>query len=241
MKKLGYILILSTLFWSCGGSGGDTPPPPPPVNKAPTTPTLVYPTNNLLCIENPVLCEWNASTDPDGNVIRYQIEVAKDNSFTQDKQTFNGQLTTQSVSLEEDVAYYWRVKAVDSENASSSYSSVFKFYTYGEGVTNYLPFTPELVSPELNVVVQESAYTPNEQLNVILQWTAEDVDTSDTLTFDVYFGTVNPPSLNNEHSNLSSNTLNVSLEISTTYYWKVVVKDGQGGETIGQIWSFNTD
>jgi hypothetical protein len=240
MKKYLYIIALSTLFWSCGGGGEDTPPPPPPVNKAPTTPTLVYPTNNLLCIENPVVCQWNVSTDSEGDAITYQIEVAKDNSFTQDKQTFNGQLTTQSVSLEEDVAYYWRVKAIDSKNASSSYSSVFKFYTYGEGVTNYLPFAPELVSPGLNVVVQETAYTPNEQLNAILQWTAEDVDTDNTLTFDVYFGTDNPPTAK-EAENQSTTSLDVTLTTSTTYYWKVVVKDGQGGETIGQTWSFSTD
>lgn len=240
MKKYLYIVALSTLFWSCGGGGGDTPPPPPPVNKAPTTPTLVYPTNNLLCIENPVLCQWNASTDSDGDAITYQIEVAKDNSFTQDKQTFNGQLTTQSVSLEEDVAYYWRVKSVDSKNASSNYSSVFKFYTYGEGVTNYLPFAPELVSPALNTVVQESDYTPNGQLNAILQWTAEDVDTDNTLIFDVYLGTDNPPAAK-VSENQSTTSLDVNLTASTTYYWKVVVKDGQGGETIGQTWSFNTD
>ena len=232
MKKLLYTFTLSILFWSCGGGGSDTPPPPPPVNKAPTTPTLVYPTNNLLCIENPVLCEWTTSTDSNGDVITYQVEVAKNSSFTQDKQTFNGQSITQAVSLEEDVAYYWRVKATDSNNASSSYSSVFKFYTYGEGVTNYVPFTPELVNPALNAV--ESGTTAN------LQWTADDVDTSDVLTFDVYFGTDNPPT-EIVSENQSATNLEVNLAATTTYYWKVVVKDGEGGQTIGQIWSFKTD
>jgi hypothetical protein len=47
MKKTLYILALISVLWSCGGSGGeDTPTPPPtPVNNAPTSPTLVYPTN----------------------------------------------------------------------------------------------------------------------------------------------------------------------------------------------------
>ena len=233
MKKFIYTLTLSVVLWSCGG-GSDTPPPPPPVNNAPTTPTLVSPVNNLLCIDNPVTCQWNASTDANGDVITYQIEVAKDAQFTQDKQTFNSQLTTQNVPLEEDISYYWRVKAIDSKNASSSYSSVYKFYTYGEGISNHLPFAPELISPTLNEVVHDAPKT------ISLQWVADDVDISDTLTFDVYFGTDNPPVVINS-ANLSAVTLEVNLEASTTYYWKVVVKDNQGGQTIGQIWNFTTD
>jgi hypothetical protein len=228
MRNLLYIAALSISLWSCGG-GGDNPAP---VNNAPTTPSLVAPTNNLLCIDNPVTCQWSASTDKDGDVITYQIEVAKNSAFTLDKQTFNSQLTTQLVSLEEDIAYYWRVKATDGE-ASSGYSSVFKFYTYGEGTINYLPFSPELVAPELNSVVQ----TPTANL----QWTADDVDTADTLTYDVYFGTdPTPVTLKSENQSATSFETD-TLAASTTYYWKVVVNDGQGGQTIGQVWRFTTD
>jgi hypothetical protein len=235
MKKLLYTLTLSTILCSCGGGGGDTPPPVT-VNHAPSVPTLVSPVNNLLCIDNPVECKWIASTDSDGDAVTYQIEVAQNSTFTLDKQTFNGTNLVQSVPLVQDVAYYWRVKATDSNNASSSYSSVYKFYTYGEGVTNHLPFSPALVSPAINGIVKTTTAS--------LQWTASDVDTADTLTFDVYFGTVNPPTSNElkpENSNLSSNSLSVNLAASTTYYWKVVVKDGKGGQTIGQTWSFKTD
>ena len=234
MKKLIYTLALSTLVWSCGGGGGDTPPTPTPtVNNAPTVPTLVYPTNNLLCIDNPVTCQWNASTDSDSDAITYQIEVAQNSTFTVDKQTFNGASLTQSVPLLEDVAYYWRVKATDSNNASSSYSSVYKFYTYGEGVTNHLPFSPELVSPVLNEIVQTATAT--------LQWTASDVDTSDTLTYDVYFGTNSTLASVTSANQSSTNFVTPTLTASTNYFWKVVVKDGQGGQTIGQTWSFTTD
>lgn len=39
-----------------------------------------------------------------------------------------------------------------------------------------------------------------------------------------------------------SSTFNVtSLLPSKNYYWKVVVKDNKGGETIGQIWEFKTN
>ena len=231
MKQFISILAISTVLWSCGGGGGDDPPPPPPTNKAPSTPSLVSPTNNLLCIDNTVDFQWNAATDPEGDAITYQIQVAKDNQFTQIAQTLNGSETTRSISLEKGIAYYWRVKATDTKNAASSYSSTFQFYTEGEGVTNHLPFSPVLVNPELNAVEQQATTS--------LQWTASDVD-SDPLTYDVYFGTNNPPTTK-AGDNQTANTLTVDLSASSNYYWKVVVKDDKGGQTIGQTWNFQTD
>lgn len=234
MKRLLFSLALSFSLVSCGGGGGgDTPPPPPPpTNTAPSTPTLVYPTNNLLCINNAVQFQWNTSTDAQGDAITYQIQVAKDSQFSQIAHTLTGSTTSRSISLEKGVAYYWRVKATDSKNASSSYSSVFQFYTEGVGVTNYLPFSPELVSPTLNSVVQTTDTT--------LEWTASDVD-NDPLTFDVYFGTDNPPTAKVADSQSGLSYQVTGLTASTDYYWKVVVKDDKNGQTIGQVWSFKTD
>ena len=73
-----------------------------------------------------------------------------------------------------------------------------------------------------------------------LEWNASDVDTNDALTFDVFFGTVNPP-ITKIGNNQTAKTLDVNLEASKVYYWKVVAKDGKGGETTGQIWNFKTD
>ena len=237
MKKLIYTLVLSTLVWSCGGGGGtDTPPPPPPpVNNAPTIPTLVYPTNNLLCIDNVLDFDWNASTDSDGDTITYQVQVAKDSGFSQIVHTVTESSTLRTLSLEKGIAYYWRVKATDSKNASSAYSSTNQFYTEGEGISNHLPFSPVLVSPTLNSVVSGAPTTTT------LEWTAADVDTADTLSYDVYFGT-DQANLTIESADQAGATLETpTLAVSTMYYWKVVVKDGQGGETIGQIWNFTTD
>ena len=231
MKKFIHTIALLMLLWSCGG--GNETPPPVSVNNAPTTPTLVYPTNNLLCVENPIECKWNASIDSDvGDVITYQLEVAENIEFTQGKQIFSGTTLTQSVPLLEDVAYYWRVKASDSED-SSSYSAVYKFYTYGEGVKNHLPFLPELIKPELGSVMQTAT--------AVLEWSADDVDATNILSFVVYFGKdeANLPVVSADQSLTKFETS--ALETSTTYYWKVVVKDGQGGQTIGQIWNFTTD
>ena len=172
------------------------------------------------------------STDTQVDAITYEIQVAKDNLFSQIAHTLTSSITSKSISLEKGIGYYWRVKATDSKSASSNYSSTFSFYTEGVGITNHLPFSPVLVSPTLNSVQTGTSVT--------LQWTANDVDTSDTLTYDVYFDTANSPTIVTS-ANQSASTLNKSVSPLTTYYWKVMVKDNQGGQTIGQVWSFTTD
>lgn len=232
MKKYIFIAIVSLLIIACGG-GSDTPDPTPPApqNKAPNTPVQSEPTNNKLCIDNTVVFSWNASTDPDGDNVSYELQIATNNTFSENLQSKTSNSTSISVTLEKGIAYYWRIKAKDGKNASSSYSSVFNFYTEGEGVSNHLPFSPEIVAPEINAVVQTES--------VDLKWTASDVD-NDDLTFDVYFGTDNPPT-EKVSENINETTVNRTLEASKTYYWKVVVKDDKGGITIGQVWGFKTD
>ena len=234
MRKIISILFAINLV-SCGGGGGDdTPPPPQPqVNRAPTAPSLVAPADELLCVDNTVSFQWNASTDPDGDNLTYEIQVSTDNGFNAiaESKTLSG--TTTSFTLEDDKAYYWRVKASDPENASSGYSTVFKFYTYGIGVENHLPYAPELESPALHSIVQPDTG------KVVLKWNASDVDTGDTLSYEVYFGTSNPPE--GDPHTVSTNQLEVDIIASTIYFWKVVVKDDKGGITIGQIWTFTTD
>jgi hypothetical protein len=232
MKKFIYIAAISFSLGSCGGGGGDEPTPPPVVNTSPTVPTLSAPVNNSLCIDNVVNFQWNASTDSQGDAITYQIEVSKNAQFNPLAHNVTSTTASKSITLEKGVAYYWRVKATDNKSAASNYSATFNLYTEGVGITNHLPFSPVLVSPALNSV--QTAATVN------LQWTASDVDASDALTYDVYFGTANPPTAI-VSSNQSANSLNRTVIASTKYYWKVTVKDGKGGQTVGQVWSFTTD
>ena len=228
MKKNLFLLLVSIIVSSCGGESETLTPE----NRAPSKPSLIAPTNNLLCIDNEVQFDWNAATDPDGNTISYQIQIAKDNQFSQIVYDLKTASTTTSQSLDKGVDYYWRIKAIDSENASSDYSSTYQFYTEGEGETNHLPFTTLLIKPEMNAVVQT--------ITVALEWNANDIDIADNLTFDIYFGTSNPPTVK-VSENQSSKSFEVDLSSSNNYYWKVDVKDNNGGITKGQVWTFKTD
>lgn len=234
MKKILHPVILGLLIFSCSSSGGGEDPiiEPEKKNSAPSVPTLVYPTNNLLCIDNVLEFKWNKSNDSEGDAITYKIDVSKDNQFSQIDFTSNVSSINKTFTLEKGIAYYWRVKAIDSKNESSNYSSIFSLYTEGVGVSNHLPFAPQLVSP-LNNTIETAG-------DVNLEWTASDANPDDSLTFDVYFGTSNPP-IDLVSEDQTETTLNRTVISATNYYWKVIVKDNNGGETIGQIWNFSTN
>ena len=230
-KNIYFLVIASCLLISCGS--GDSSPNEEAKKTAPTVPILVTPADNQLCVTNNLNFEWNASTDTEKNPITYQIQIATDNQFSQIVKTAEGTSNYQSLTLNKGTAYYWRVKATDSKNASSNYSATYSFYTEAEAVANHAPFLPQIVQPELNSFINSTTTT--------LKWTAADVDTSDALVYDVYLGTTNLPTIK-IGTNLTSPSLVVnSLQVATNYYWKVVVKDNKGGETIGQVWSFKTN
>ena len=84
---------------------------------------------------------------------------------------------------------------------------------------------------------------PSDQLtgisiSTLLEWECTDPE-DDPLTFDIYFGTNNPPSIV-ESSQSSFSFDPGTLYKSTQYYWKIVAKDDHGNQTEGAIWTFTT-
>lgn len=225
MKNFIYLIIIGFLSISCSNGGEDTN------DTAPIAPTLVAPANNELCLNNSVDFEWDIVTEAN-KTTSYQIQIAKDNQFSQIVKNINTVSDFQTIELEKNTAYYWRIKATDSQNSLSDYSATFKFYTAGEAVTNHLPFLPELLLPVSNSVLNTETTK--------LSWTATDVDVTDVLVYDVYFGTTTTPT-QKVGENLTTTTLDVNLNAGKEYYWKVVVKDNKGGETTSQIWKFKTN
>ncbi|HLW32002.1 MAG TPA: lipocalin family protein [Aequorivita sp.] len=78
-------------------------------------------------------------------------------------------------------------------------------------------------------------------LKPTLTWSAAADPDGDAVVYDLYVGTSNPPT-SSIASNLTQTTftLNTNLEINTAYYWRVVAKDGNGGETASSVYSFKT-
>lgn len=225
-------LILMLIFIGCGGSSDDdgfNPPPDREENKLPTIPKLVYPQNNLLCIDNTLEFEWNHSTDPDNNSISYELEIAYDRSFNEMVETVNQVENIVEIDLDKGKEYNWRVRAKDSKGGYSSYSEIWNFFTEADGILNHLPYSPSQEFPEEGSKIDGNV--------VKLQWNSTDLD-NDVLTYDVYFGENNPPEL--KVSDYASKELTVELEKDKIYFWRVIVKDNKDGVTLGQIWSFKS-
>ena len=233
MKKSYLYLTVSivSIFLSCSSGGDDVKEPEPEQNTAPSVPEQVYPLSNTLCIDNNLVFEWNTSTDAEGDVITYEIEVSENRSFSPLSHTATSSSESKLISLTKGKAYYWRIKAIDSQSAESEYSSVSQFLTEGDGVSNHIPFAPSLVAPALNSEIDGTSTT--------LSWTASDVD-GDPLTFDVYLDTDADPTTKMSENQSGTTYDAAGLIVATTYYFKVVVKDGNGGVSIGQVWSFTT-
>jgi len=69
-----------------------------------------------------------------------------------------------------------------------------------------------------------------------LGWSCADPD-GDPLTYDVYFGTDNPPATMVSSDQTDTSLARIGLTSGTTYYWRVVAKDG-GIAIPGPVWNF---
>lgn len=71
-------------------------------------------------------------------------------------------------------------------------------------------------------------------------WTASTDGDGDTVTYDVAFGTANPPPAATTGQSATCYDPPGDLTAGTLYYWKVTAKDAYGGTTAGPVWSFTT-
>lgn len=119
-------------------------------NKAPNAFTVVASSTAAIKYTDPIVFQWNAATDPDGDPIQYEIQ------FSQNQTTWStaaAGLTVTSYTMPDELLgkdqYYWRIVAKDSFNgATESNTSLLKvdylhsdnmYYTYQEASAGYTP------------------------------------------------------------------------------------------------------
>tara|TARA_R110000868_G_scaffold320583_3_gene581506 strand:- start:1978 stop:2640 length:663 start_codon:yes stop_codon:yes gene_type:complete len=200
-------------------------------NLAPSQSSLIYPSENLLCIDNNIAFNWAESIDPEGDVVKYKLSIAKNRTLADivEQRTVSG--TGITITLEKGVAYYWRIIPIDNKGNEGDATATLAFYTEGNGISNYAPFTAALVAPNNDSFVDAGT--------VSLIWKGGDTNVDDILTYELFFGDIqNPPMVSN---NLSTETSDVVVEPGKTYYWKVNTLDNAGAKTIGQEWMFNVN
>lgn len=100
------------------------------------------------------------------------------------------------------------------------------------GTGNNPPLAPSSPSP------QDGA--SNVAVNTPLGWAGGDPDLGDTVTYDVYFGTSNPPAAKVSANQATRSYAPPALTYGTVYYWKIIARDSHGAETAGPVWRFTT-
>ena len=190
------------------GGGGTTPQPP----AAPATPT---PANGATTATTLTL-SWTAA-----GATRYDVHFGSINppplaSENQSAASFDVE------GLGEGITYYWQVIAKNDTGPTPG--PVWSFTTQTSGGST-LPGIPSSPSP--------SAGANNTSTTPTLSWTASGAD-----TYDVYFGTENPPPQATTDQGAATYSPG-TLANATTYYWQVVAHNGEGS-TAGPVWSFTT-
>ena len=218
LKRLAYLLLL-ILLMSCKKDE-----PTAVSNSAPNPPSHPIPADSAIEQSVAVNLAWTGS-DPDGDSLTYDVHLGTTItppllSLGQSGTSFNPD------TLVYDTTYYWRIVALDNHDHSTSGPT----WSFRTKIRNDAPNLPS------NPIPVDSAI--EQSVTVNLAWICSDRE-GDTLTYDVYFGTTNPPPL------VSSTQLDTTydpgmLDDNTTYYWQVIAYDNHNHSVTGPMWHFST-
>lgn len=207
-----FLLLLAALFFTaCEGES-------PEINEAPEDFTVTAnPDMNKATIS------WTEATDPNGDLVSYSL-VLGDDTLLKDSPL----RTYLAEGLEFERDYSGKVIATDPEGLSNSQS--FNFRT-GD-IPNEAPEAFNLQSP-----ADQENFLP---LEIDLRWDAATDPDGDALSYDILLDQNTNPSTA-VGTDISQTSFRLSgLSSETQYYWKVIAKDGKGGQAESQVYTFST-
>jgi uncharacterized protein (TIGR02145 family) len=219
---LSIFILISFLFTylSCETKTDDGDP----ANRDPVAPVLSFPENKAEDVEIDITLSWQISMDPDGDKVKYNVFLDTNASPAQIASA--GQTaTTYKPDINDNTTYYWKVEAID-ENGGRAQSEIWSFTTLGS-----LPTAFSLISPTMS----ETCVA----LDAKLVWRSSTDPDGNDITYDVFFGTDNPP-MSTVSTDQSDTTFLPALVDNTTYFWNIKAKNESGGVSQSGIWSFTT-
>lgn len=97
-------------------------------NQAPSTPTLLAPTNNAKNVVLPVILRWSPSTDADGDAVTYYLYMSNDGKTWGEPvgETTNTQISHTIDNIDKPTLFYWKVVAKDLFGSKSE-SEIYNF------------------------------------------------------------------------------------------------------------------
>ncbi len=198
-------------------------------NHPPYTPSNPLPRNNSFGIPIDANLTW-VGDDPDGDPVKYDVYFSKVESGMPTKVAGNLTNTTYNPFgvLEFSEEYHWRINAWDKYGLKRK-GELWNFKTE-DNKPPYPPSDPHPEDGEIGVPV-----------DAILNWTGDDPNSGDILTYDVWFDTTNPPQFK-QKDNQSKESYDPpgDMELYETYYWRIVAWDSQRVKMVGPVWKFTT-
>jgi len=204
-------------------------------NMAPSAPNLLEPVNNKHENDPTPLFRWENSIDPEGDSIRYTLQIDNEASFSAPISYENigiienqHELPAENALL--DGVYYWRVGAQDMVNPDNWAES------FTLTIDTVAPPAPSLQAPLNGAVTNDNTPT--------LMWTAITIENSWPVTYELQVD--NDPDFSSpeiDQSGLADNTYTPITElVDDNYFWQVRAMDGAGN--VGEwstVWSFLID
>lgn len=230
MKKLFYTTVFFLLL-ACSAEEQSEET----IDLLPGLFNLLYPENGSACLDGSIINDtqskitflWNASQ----NANEYEVEIINLNDNYSQKMLSSDR--SLEVVLKHGEPYAWTVTAFVDD--ASITSKEWKFYLAGNGIVNYAPFPPELISPRPSARVNL-----NSNGQVVLNWTSSDVD-GDLETYELYMDQNDGSTLIQTFTEVE-NTIEIGIDADPdiTYLWKVLAIDSDGNSSSSGVYSFVT-
>lgn len=120
-------------------------------NRPPDAPTYVQPANSAISVDTDVSLQWNATTDPDGDEVTYNVYVGYDEA---ELELVASNLTapTHQATFASDTTIYWQIGATDGLDENKG--DIWHFTT-----NNDVVLVPSVVQSKTSALVDEAGIT----------------------------------------------------------------------------------
>ena len=158
------------------------------VNDPPPAPTVNNPGNGAWSSTQQPSLIANPVVDPEGEAVQYQFQVFRDANLTQ--------LVTEGISqntgwivpqpLADKTTHWWRVRAIDAQNAASVWSSATVLYI---STAPYQAPTIRVTAPNTTTAPREVNTPQGKRKQVTLRWEGNDPNIEPTIA--LYYSSAN--------------------------------------------------
>ena len=195
-------------------------------NNPPNCPSNPNPANGSTDVDIDANLSWIGGDPDPGDTVMYDIYFG---SINPPPKIVGNQsdITYDPGTMDFNTTYYWKIISWDNHNASSS-GPIWHFITKVNNPPN-CPSNPNPANGSTDVDIDAN-----------LSWIGGDPDPGDTVMYDIYFGSINPPpKIVGNQSDITYDP--GTMDFNTTYYWKIISWDNHNASSSGPIWHFTTE